>query len=101
MIPRSSPRRPLSSSGVVGAVATGAAVAAIVGPPRRHRYPPPRPGYIYVVPVAGQPPRAVRAEEGSFIIMRSALPSFQRGTDGEVLFEVQVLLWTHLKMVWT
>lgn len=74
-------------------MATGAAVAAVVGrPPRRHRYPPPRRGYIYLMPVAGQPPRAVRAEEGSFIIMRTTVPTFQHGADGGVVFEVQITM---------
>lgn len=55
-----------------------------------HRYPPPRAGYIYVVQSAGEPPRAMRAEEGSFIIMRTAVASYQQAAGGEVQFEVQV-----------
>ncbi|CAB1100167.1 unnamed protein product [Ectocarpus sp. CCAP 1310/34] len=61
------------------------------------RYPPPPAGYIYVVqePQPGQvhaPPRAVRAAETPFIIMRVALASYRTGQGGEVLFEVQVTM---------
>lgn len=81
--------------GVIGAVATGAAVAAVVSrpPPPRRRYGPPPSGYIYVVPagaVAGAAPRAVRAEEGSFIVRRIGIASYEQGTEGEVLFGVHV-----------
>ncbi|CBN77899.1 similar to intersectin 2 [Ectocarpus siliculosus] len=84
--------------GLVGALATGAAIAAVVGPPPHRRYPPPPAGYIYVVqePQSGQvghaPPRAVRAAETPFIIMRVALASYRTGQGGEVLFEVQITM---------
>lgn len=78
-------------AGFVGAVATGAAIASMTAPPPpRRRYPAPRPGYIYVVSSAGQAPRAVSAEETSFIIKRIMVASFQRASGGEIFFEVEV-----------
>ena len=74
----------------VGAVATGAAIASVVGPPPHRRYPPPRAGYIYVVQEGQGAPRAVRAEETSFIIRRITVASYRTAEGGTVLFEVQV-----------
>lgn len=73
-------------------MATGAAIASLVGPPPRRRYGPPPAGYIYVVE-PGQyqgSPRAVRAEVAPFIIMRVNVASFRSSESGEVVYEVQV-----------
>lgn len=78
-------------SGVIGAVATGAAIASVIGPPPRRRYTPPLAGYIYVAQQGqGAVPRAVRMEEGPFLVMRVAVDGYRNGEGGEVLFEVQV-----------
>lgn len=74
--------------GVIGAVATGAVIAATL-PPRQRRYPMPSPGYIYVVQANG-PPRAVAVQEASFIVRRIDVPSVAQGTQGEVFYHVQV-----------
>eukprot|EP00752_Nemacystus_decipiens_P006700 g6023.t1 len=61
-------------------------------PAPRRRYPPPRAGYIYVVQEGQSAPRAVRAEEASFIIRRVTVASFRTAEGGTVQFEVQVTM---------
>lgn len=73
--------------GVVGAVATGAVIAATL-PPRRRRYPVPRPGYVYVV--QGGTPRAMPVAEAPFIIRRIDIPCVAQGTQGATNYHVQV-----------
>lgn len=73
--------------GVVGAVATGVVIAATV-PPRRRRYPPPRAGHIYVV--HDGTPRTVKVEDAPFIIRRIDVPAAAQGTQGEVIYQIEV-----------
>lgn len=81
-------RGPGPLGGLVAGVAAGAVIAAVTPRPR-HRYPPPRAGYIYVVH-SGAAPRAVRMEEAAFIVTRVNIPSYDQGDHGEVQFMLEV-----------
>ncbi|CAM9829316.1 unnamed protein product [Ascophyllum nodosum] len=83
---------------LIGVIATGAAIASVFHPPPR-RYPPPQDGYIYVTSSPGETPRAVRAEEVSFLIKRVQITAHRQGSGREIYYEVQVTMNDDYKYV--